>query len=105
MNLIEEKEKEGSSDALRAKDKEIMAATENIYEEVLAHAEIAIRLEESGVLLTRAMKKLIEKQRLIQDQAQLIKKSKVKQGNFGGCIKSERETVGSCRDCKKGGGR
>ena len=28
--LIEEKEKEGSSDALRAKDKEIMAAAEHL---------------------------------------------------------------------------
>ena len=36
--LIEEKEKEGISDALRAKDKEIMAATEKLEEEVLAHA-------------------------------------------------------------------
>ena len=48
--LIEEKEKEGSSDALRAKDKEIMGSAENIEEEVLAHAEMAKRLEESGVL-------------------------------------------------------
>ena len=44
-NLIEEKEKEGSSDALRAKDKEIMLDAENIEEEVLAHTEIAKRLE------------------------------------------------------------
>ena len=36
--LIEEKKKEGSSDALRAKDKEIMAAAEKLEEEVLAHA-------------------------------------------------------------------
>ena len=43
--LIEEKEKEGSSDALHAKDKEIMAAAENLEEEVLAHAEMAKRLE------------------------------------------------------------
>ena len=64
-NLIEEKEKEGSSDALRAKDKEIMAAAENFEKEVLAHAEIAKRLEESGVLSSRAMKKLSEKQKLI----------------------------------------
>ena len=41
VKLIEEKEKEGSSDALRSKDKEIMAATEKLEEEVLAHAEIA----------------------------------------------------------------
>ena len=44
--LIEEKEKEGSSDALRAKDKEIMAAAEKLEEKVLAHAEIEKRLEE-----------------------------------------------------------
>ena len=72
MKLIEEKEKEGSSDALRAKDKEIMVAAENIEEEVLAHEEIAIRLEESGVLWTRAMKKLSEKQKLIQEQSRVI---------------------------------
>ena len=39
--LKEEKEKEGSSDALYAKNKDIMAAAENLEEEVLAHAEIA----------------------------------------------------------------
>ena len=43
--LIEEKEKEGSSDSLRDKDKEIVKASEKLEEEVLAHAEIAIRLE------------------------------------------------------------
>ena len=42
--LIEEKEKKGSSDALRAKDKEIMVAAEKLEEEVLDHADIAIRL-------------------------------------------------------------
>ena len=72
VKLIEENEKEGSSDALRAKDKEIMAATEKLEEEVLAHAEIAIRLEESRVLSTRAMKKLSEKHKLIQEQSRVI---------------------------------
>ena len=47
---------------MRAKDKEILAASENLEEEVIAHVEILKRLEESGVLLTRAMKKLSEKQ-------------------------------------------
>ena len=42
-----------------------MVAAEKLEEEVLAHAEITIRLEESGVLWTRAMKKLSEKQKLI----------------------------------------
>ena len=72
MKLIEEKEKDGSSDALRAKDKEIMAATEKLEEEVLAHAEIAIRMEESGVLSTRAMKNLSEKHKRIQEQSRVI---------------------------------
>ena len=46
VKLIEEKLKEDSSDALRAKDKEIMAASEKLEEEVLAHAEISKSLEE-----------------------------------------------------------
>ena len=49
-----------------------MVATEKVEEEVLAHAEIAIRLEESGVLSTRAMKKLSEKHKLIQEQSRFI---------------------------------
>ena len=57
---------------MRAKDKEIVAATEKLEEEVLAHAEIAKRLEESGVLSTRAMKKLSEKQKLIQEQSRVV---------------------------------
>ena len=48
-----------------------MAAAEKLEEEVLAHAEIAIRLEESGVLSTRAMKKLSEKHKLIQEQSRV----------------------------------
>ena len=39
---------------------------------MLAHANIAKRLEESGVLSTRAMKKLSEKQKLIQEQSRVI---------------------------------
>ena len=72
VKLIEEKEREGSSDALRAKDKEIMAATEKLEEEVLAHAEITIRLEGSGVLSTRSIKKLSEKHKLIQEKSRVI---------------------------------
>ena len=48
---------------MRAKDKEIMAAAEKLGEELLAHAYIEKGLEESGVLSTRAMKILSEKQR------------------------------------------
>ena len=47
---------------------------------MLSHAEVAKRLEESEVLSTRAMKKLSEKQKLIQEQSRVIvekdKKSK-----------------------------
>ena len=37
------------------------------------HAEIGKRLKESEALSTRAMKKLSKKQRIIQEQAKLIK--------------------------------
>ena len=39
---------------------------------MLYHAEIAKRLEESGVLSTRAMKKLSVKQKMIQEQSRVI---------------------------------
>ena len=39
---------------------------------MLDHEDIEKRLEESGVLSTRAMKKLSEKQKLIQDQSRVI---------------------------------
>ena len=39
---------------------------------MLAHAHVAKRLEESGVLSTRTMKKLSEKQKLIQEQSRVI---------------------------------
>ena len=55
-----------------AKDKEITAAAENIEDEVLAHEDIAIRLEESGVISIRAMKKLSEKHKPIQYQSRVI---------------------------------
>ena len=57
---------------MRAKDKEIMAAAEKLEEEVLAHAEIAKRLEKYGVLSTRTMKKLSENQKLIQEQSRVV---------------------------------
>ena len=49
-----------------------MVAAEKLEEEVLAHTEIATRLEESGVLSNRAMKKLSEKHKLIQEQSRVI---------------------------------
>ena len=55
-----------------AKDKEIMSAAEKLVEEVLAHAEIAKRLEESGVISNRATKNLSEKHKPIQEQSRVI---------------------------------
>ena len=49
-----------------------MEAAEKLEEEMLAHAEIAKVLEKSGVLSTRAMKKLSEKYKLIQEQSRVI---------------------------------
>ena len=57
---------------MRAKEKEIMVAAEKLEEEVLAHADIAIRLEEYGVLSTRTMKRLSEKHKLVQEQSRVI---------------------------------
>ena len=49
-----------------------MEAVENLKEKPRAHAEIAIRLEKSGVISTREMKKLSEKHKLIQEQSRVI---------------------------------
>ena len=50
-----------------------MAAAENIAKKEQSHAEIKKGLKESEALSTRAMKKLSEKQRIIPEQAKLIK--------------------------------
>ena len=76
---------------MHAKDKEIMAAAENLEEEVLAHVEIAKRPEEYGVLLTRSMKKLSEKHKLIQEQSRVIvEKEKESKENIA-AVKALRE--------------
>ena len=61
---IEEKEKEGMK---------ILAATENLKESEWYQAEIAKKLEENKAASSRATKKLSEKQKIIQEQAKLIK--------------------------------
>ena len=57
---------------MRDKDKKNMGSVEKLEEEVLAYADMAKSLEESGVLSTRAMKNLSEKQKLIQEQSRVI---------------------------------
>ena len=49
-----------------------MEASKKLEEGVLAHADIVKRPEESGVLSTRTMKRLSEKQKLIQEQSRVI---------------------------------
>ena len=51
---IEEKDQEGSSDALIYKDKETIAAAEKLQEKERIHAEMSKRLEDTEALLTRA---------------------------------------------------
>ena len=61
---IEGKEKEG---------KKILAATENLKESERSQAEMAKKLEGNKAASSRATKKLSEKQKIIQEQANLIK--------------------------------
>ena len=56
--------------------KKILAATENLKESERSQAEMAKKLEETEAASSIAMKKLIEKQKIIQEQANLIKEEK-----------------------------
>ena len=67
------KERRDNPDALFSKDKEILAAAEKLAKKEWSHAEIGKRLKEYEALSTRAMKNLSEKQRIIQEQENLIK--------------------------------
>ena len=67
------KEQKGSSDALISKYEEIIAAAEKLQGKERIHAEMSKRLEDTEAILTRAVKKMNENQRLIREQARLIK--------------------------------
>ena len=56
-----------------SKDKEILAAEQNLKRKKRAYSYLAKRLKDNEALSTRAMKKLSEKQKIIQDQAKVIK--------------------------------
>ena len=49
-----------------SKDKEILAAEENLKWKKRAHSDLAKRLKDNEALSTRSMKKLSEKQKIIQ---------------------------------------
>ena len=55
-----------------SKDKEILAAEEKLKWKKRAYSDLAKRLKDNEALSTRAMKKLSEKQKFIQDQSKLI---------------------------------
>ena len=56
-----------------SKDKEILAAEENLKWKKRAYSDFSKRLKYNGALSTGAMKKLSEKQKIIQEQAKLTK--------------------------------
>ena len=71
--LIVDKEKDDSSYALISKYKEILAAKEKLKWRKRAYSDLAKRLKDNVTKSTRAMKKLSEKQKIIQEQAKLTK--------------------------------
>ena len=56
-----------------SKDKEILAAEEKLTQKKGAYSDLAKRLKDNEALSTRSMKKLSEKQKIIQEQAKLRK--------------------------------
>ena len=65
-----------------SKDKEILAAEENLKWKKRAFSDLSKRLKDNEALSTRAMKKLSEKQKIIQEQAKIIKRKKRTARNF-----------------------
>ena len=72
-NLIKEKEKESSTDAPSAKNKEILSAQEKLKKKERAHDVMAKRLEIAEALTTRTVNEMSEKEKMIQEQAKLKK--------------------------------
>ena len=64
-------------------DKDILAAEEKLKRKKGAYSDLAKRLKDDEALSTRAMKKLSEKQKIIQEQEKLIKRKKRKAQTFG----------------------
>ena len=56
-----------------SKDKEVLAAEENLKWKNRDYSDLFKRLKDNEALSTRAMKKLSEKQKIIQEQEKLIK--------------------------------
>ena len=89
--LIEEKE--GSSDALISKDKDILAAEENLKWKKRAYSYLSKRLKDNESLSTRAMKKLSENQKIIQEQAKIIKEKEKDSTKILAAVENVHETL------------
>ena len=59
-----------------SKDKKNLAAEENLKWKKRAYSDFSKRLKDNEALSTREMKKMSEKQKIIQDQTKLIKEKK-----------------------------
>ena len=64
-----------------------MAAEEKLKWKKRDYSDFAKRLKDNEALSTRAMKKLSEKQKIIQEKAKVIKRKKSTARNFGRCRK------------------
>ena len=74
--LVKEKEKESRTDAPSANDKAVLAAEEKFEQKQRAYAEMAKTLDDTEALSTQAANDLIEKEKIIQEQAKLIEEKK-----------------------------
>ena len=82
MNKLSEKEKIIQEQAKQIEEKEregkkMLAATENLKESERYQAEMAKKLEETEALSSIAMKNLSEKQKIVQEQGNLVKEKKM----------------------------
>ena len=71
-NITKENEKESSTDAPSAKNKAILAAAEKIDQIERDYAAMAKRLDDTEALSTQAANELSEKEKIFQEQANLI---------------------------------
>ena len=60
----------------------MLAAEEKLKRKKRAYSDLSKRLKDNEALSTRAMKKLSEKQKIIQEKAKIIKRKKRTAQNF-----------------------
>ena len=81
-------------------DKETLAAEEELKWEKRAYSDLSKRLKDNEALSTRAMKKLSEKQKIIQEQAKLIKEKEKDSTKLLAALENLHDTL-STRDMNK----